>query len=281
MLNATWRKMPAMSDGQDLAVLRSIRAFIFDMDGVIYRGNTVLPGAPELIGRLRQDGIPFLFLTNNSTTPAGDVARRLCRMGIEASPEEIMTSADATAAYLAGECPSARVLVIGEAGIRQALTAAGFELTSDHRVADAVVVGMDREATYERLKHASLAIQRGARFIATDLDASLPSEEGLIPGAGSLVGMLEIASGVKAQAIGKPAADIFRQALVRLGVSHEIAATVGDRPETDIVGGQAAGLKTIAVLTGVARRDDFASMQQPPDWVFADLNELFGAYFGN
>ena len=270
-----------MSEGQDLAVLRSVRAFVLDMDGVIYRGNTVLPGAPELIARLRQEGIPFLFLTNNSTTPSGDVAKRLCSMGIKASSEDIMTSADATAAFLAGEYRSARVLVIGEAGIRQALTAVGFELTTDQRLADVVVVGMDREATYEQLKHASLAIQRGARFIATNLDASLPSEEGLIPGAGSLVGMLEIASGVKAQAIGKPAPDIFRQALVRLGVSHEISATVGDRPETDIVGGQAAGLKTIAVLTGVARRDDFAAMQQPPDWIFEDLNELSHAYLGN
>ena len=254
-----------MSEDQDLAALRSVRAFIFDMDGVIYRGNTVLPGAPQLINRLRQDGIPFLFLTNNSTTPAGDVAKRLCSMGIESSPEDILTSADATAAFLGSEHPTARVLVIGEAGIRQALTAAGFGLTTDHRLADVVIVGMDREATYGRLKDASLAIQRGARFIATNLDASLPSEEGLVPGAGSLVGMLEIASGVKAQAIGKPAPDIFRQALVRLGISHESAATVGDRPETDIVGGQAARLKTVAVLTGVARREDFAVMQQPPD----------------
>jgi len=276
-----WRKMPATNEGQDLAALRSVGAFIFDMDGVLYRGNTVLPGAPELIARLRRGGIPFLFLTNNSTTPSGEVARKLCGMGIEAASEEIMTSADATAEFLAIEYRSARVLVIGEAGIRQALTAVGFELTTDPRLADVVVVGMDREATYERLKHASLAIQRGARFIATNLDASLPSEEGLIPGAGSLVGMLEIASGVKAQAIGKPAPDIFRQALVRLGVSHEISATVGDRPETDIVGGQAARLKTIAVLTGVAKRDAFMAMQPPPDWVFADLNELSSAYFGN
>ena len=268
-----------MSDGRHSAALREIRAFIFDMDGVIYRGKTRLPGAPEFIARLRQDGIPYLFLTNNSTTPSDDVAKRLCNMGIEASAEDIMTSAEATAAFPAGEAPGARVLVIGEAGIRQALTAAGLRLTTDHRLADAVVVGMDRETTYTRLKEASLAIQRGARFIATNLDASLPSEEGLIPGAGSLVGMLEIASGNRAQAIGKPEAGIFRQALARLDVSREITAAVGDRPETDIVGGQAAGLKTIAVLTGVAQREDFEAMRPPPDWVFADLRELSSAYF--
>ncbi len=268
-----------MSDGHDLAALRAVRAFIFDMDGVMYRGKTVLPGAPELITRLRRDGIPYLFLTNNSTTPSDEVARRLCDMGIEASSTDIMTSAEATAAFLADEIPGARVLVVGEAGIRQALTAAGFSLTTDHRLADVVVVGMDRDTTYARLKEASLAIQRGARFIATNLDASLPSEEGLIPGAGSLVVMLEIASGVKAQAIGKPEAGIFRQALARLGVSGEITAAVGDRPETDIVGGQAAKLKTIAVLTGVAHLEDFEAMRPPPDWVFADLIELSSAYF--
>jgi 4-nitrophenyl phosphatase len=265
-----------MSDAEGL---RSVRAFIFDMDGVLYRGKTVLSGAPELFARFRREKIPYLFLTNNSTTPPQEVADRLQSMGIAAAANEVLTSAEATAAFLAGEMPGARVLVIGETGIRLALTAAGFVLTADHKLADAVVVGMDREATYTRLKEASLAIQRGAWFLATNLDASLPSEEGLIPGAGSLVGMLEIASGIKAQAIGKPEAGIFRQALARLGVTQKITAAVGDRPETDILGGQAAGLKTIAVLTGVGQREDFAAMRPPPDWVFEDLRELSRAYF--
>ena len=223
--------------------LDAIRAFIFDMDGVIYQGNRLLPGAAGLLARLRREGIPYLFLTNNSTTSPRGVAERLRDLGIEAEPAEIFTSAEATASLLQQEKPGGRVLVIGEAGIRQALAAAGFTLVTDHRAADAVVVGMDREATYARLKEASLAIQRGARFVATNLDASLPTEEGLIPGAGSLVGMLEIASGRKAQAIGKPQPAIFRLALARLGAGAETAACVGDRPETDILGGQAAGLR--------------------------------------
>ncbi len=231
--------------------LRSIHAFVFDMDGVIYRGNRVLPCAVAFIRRLRAEHVPFLFLTNNSTTPPRDVAERLTGMGIDATPADIMTSAEATAAYLAEQRPGCRVLVVGEAGIRSALTAAGFTLTADHRTADAVVVGMDREATYALLKAASLAIQAGALFLATNRDASLPSEEGLIPGAGSLVGMLEIASGRPAVSMGKPEPAIFRQALARLGASVETTACVGDRPETDILGGQAAGLLTVAVLTGV------------------------------
>jgi 4-nitrophenyl phosphatase len=264
----------------EFAALRALRAFIFDMDGVIYRGKTVLPGAPELIVRLRREGIPFLFLTNNSTTPPRAVAERLREMGITVTAADIMTSAEATASFLASEKPGCRVLVVGEEGIQRALTEQGFTLTTEHRLADAVVVGMDREATYARLKEASLAIQAGARFLATNLDASLPSEEGLIPGAGSLVGMLEIASRVRAHAIGKPEAGIFRQALARLGVEPEVTAAVGDRPETDILGGQAANLKTIAVLTGVGRREDFEQMLVPPDWIFEDLRELSRAYFG-
>jgi 4-nitrophenyl phosphatase len=261
------------------ADLRRIRAFIFDMDGVIYRGRNALPGAASLVARLRTAGIPYLYLTNNSTTAPRDVAERLQVMGIQADAADIYTSAEATAALLHEGMPGARVLVVGEAGIRQALAATGFTLVTDHRAADAVVVGMDRETTYARLKEASLAIQRGARFIATNLDASLPSEEGLIPGAGSLVGMLEIASGRKAQAIGKPQPGIFRLALTRLGAIPETTACVGDRPETDILGGQAAGLKTIAVLTGVGTRADFEAMQPPPNWVLEDLGALEAAYF--
>lgn len=259
--------------------LRSLRAFIFDMDGVIYRGKEVLPCAAEFVARLRQERIPFLFLTNNSTTPPRSVADRLAGMGIDTKPADIMTSAEATASYLAERRPGCRVLVVGEVGIRQALIANGFTLTGDHRTADIVVVGMDREATYARLKEASLAIQAGALFLATNRDASLPSDEGLIPGAGSLVGMLEIASGHKATSIGKPSPDIFRQALARLGLPAESVVCIGDRPETDIVGGQAAGLKTIGMLTGVARREDLEAMRPPPDWIFSDLCELQEAYF--
>lgn len=258
--------------------LRSARAFIFDMDGVIYRGSSVLPCAAEFVRRLREAHVPFLFLTNNSTTPPRDVADRLAGMGIDAAPGDIMTSAEATAAYLAEQGPGRRVLVVGEHGIRTALTAAGFTLTADHRTADAVVVGMDREATYARLKEASLAIQAGALFLATNRDASLPSEEGLIPGAGSLVGMLEIASGRVAVSLGKPEPAIFRQALARLGASAETTACVGDRPETDILGGQAAGLLTVAMLTGAGSRKDFESMQPPPDYIFDDLCALLATY---
>lgn len=259
--------------------LNALRGFIFDLDGTLYRGNVVLPGAAEFVANLRRAGVPHLFLTNNATTPPSGVAERLTRMGIASSPGEVLTSAQATATILAAEMPGSRVYVVGEAGIREALLAESFQLTGDFREADAVVVGMDREVTYARLRDAALAIRHGVPFIATNTDRTLPTEQGLIPGAGSLVGMLEIATDVKARVIGKPSPGIMLLALRRLGTPAALTAAVGDRPETDIVGGQVAGLRTIGVLTGASSVQAFAALRPPADWVFDDMVELNRAYF--
>jgi 4-nitrophenyl phosphatase len=260
--------------------LRDLCGFILDMDGVIYRGNTALPGAAEFLAGLRTAGVPFLFLTNNATTPPRLVAERLRGMGIPANASDVLTSSEATAAVLAAEMPDGRVLVVGEMGVREALTEAGLRLTTDHEQAEAVVVGMDRECTYARLRDAALAIRRGARFIATNTDRTLPTEIGLIPGAGALVGALQIATDVAPRVIGKPSREIFMFALRRLGTQTDRTAAVGDRPETDIVGGQRAGLRTIAVLTGAGKAEEFVALQPPPDWTFRDLVDLRQAYFG-
>jgi 4-nitrophenyl phosphatase len=264
---------------RDLA-LRDLRGFIFDMDGVIYRGNAVLPGAAEFVANLRRAHIPFIFLTNNSTTPADKVAARLVGMGIPAAPREVLTSADVTAATVAGQLAGRRALVIGEEGIRRALLGQGFTLVERHAEADLVVVGMDREVTYARFQEAALAIGRGAPFFATNLDRNLPTEVGLIPGAGSLVGLLEIATGVKAASFGKPEPGIFLAALARLDTPAGLTAAIGDRSETDILGGQRAGLRTLAVLTGAGTAAEFAALRPGPDWVFRDLAALNLAYFG-
>ncbi len=260
--------------------LRDLQGFIFDLDGTLYRGDAVIPGAAEFIAGLRRAGVPLLFLTNNSTTPPAAVAQRLTGMGIPAAPADVLGSAEATAAVLAAELPCCTVYVVGEAGIRAALAAAGLEVTDDYRRAEAVVVGMDRQTTYARLRDAALAIQRGVPFIATNADRSLPTEEGLIPGAGSLVGMIEIATGVQPRVIGKPSAAIMRLGLQQVGTPAGLTAAVGDRPETDILGGQAAGMPTVAVLTGAGTVEQFAAMQPGPDWVFEDLAALGRAYFG-
>jgi 4-nitrophenyl phosphatase len=263
-----------------LALRRTVKAFVFDMDGVVYRGDVAVSGAADFIGALRAAGVPFLFLTNNSTTSPDKVASRMKGLGIECRPEEVLTSAEVTAATLAQEMPGARVLLIGEEGIRQALAAAGFHFTEDHRQADLVVVGMDRQLTYSRLMEAGLAIRRGAAFVATNTDRTLPTPLGLVPGAGSLVAALVTATDREPRVIGKPMPGIYLFALPRLGVPAELTAAVGDRPETDILGGQLAGMRTIGVLSGVGTAEDFAAMQPPPDWVFKDLGELKTAYFG-
>ncbi len=248
------------------------------MDGVIYRGQEVVPGAAAFIAGLRRAAIPFVYLTNNSSTPADKVAARLCSMGIESTAAEIITSAEVTAAEVSRAVKGRCALVIGEEGLRQALSAAGFALVTDHRQADVVVVGIDRQVTYDRLREAALAIRRGAAFYATNTDRTLPSELGLVPGAGAIVGFLEIATDVKPTVFGKPAPGFFLYALRRLGTPAGLTAAIGDRPETDIIGAQQAGLRTIAVLSGAGLAAEFAAMQPPPDWVFPSLKELAQAY---
>jgi 4-nitrophenyl phosphatase len=270
-----------VNDSSAAITLSEMQGFIFDMDGVIYRGATALPGAAELLTALRAAGIPFLFLTNNATTPPRLVAERLRDMGIPAGAGEVLSSSEATAAALAAERPGCRVLVIGEAGIREALAGVGLRVTEAYDQADAVVVGLDRNCTYATLRDAALAIRRGALFIATNTDRTLPTEIGFIPGAGALVGALEIATDAKARVIGKPSRDIFAFAVERLGTPVERTAAVGDRPETDIIGGQRAGLRTIGVLTGAGTPGEFAVLNPPPDWLFNDLDELRRAYFGS
>ena len=271
-----------MSDAGHAVTLRvcELRGFIFDADGTLYRGEAVLPGAAEFIADLRRLGIPWLVATNNSTMPPAGVAARLTRMGIPATADDVINSSQVAAAYVAREMPGASVFMVGEAGVREALVAAGVALTEDWQAADAVVVGLDREATYARLRDAALAIRRGARFIASNADRTLPTEQGLIPGAGSVVAFLEIATDVRARVIGKPAPDIFLHTLARLGTPAGLTAAVGDRPETDIAAGQAAGLRTIGVLTGASPAEAFAAMQTPPDWVFEDMVALRQAYLG-
>jgi 4-nitrophenyl phosphatase len=261
------------------SALRDLAGFIFDMDGVIYRGNAVIPGAVEFVAALRRAGVPFLFLTNNSTTPPEKVAARLAGMGIAAEPAEVLSSAEVTAANVAAQVQGRRVILIGEEGIRRALLAQGFTLVEQHSEADVVVVSMDRQLTYAKLQEAALAIGRGAPFYGTNLDRNLPTEVGLIPGSGALIGALELATGVKPITFGKPEPAIFHYALSRLGTPAHLTAAIGDRPETDIAGGRRAGLRTIAVLTGVGTAEAFAALQPGPDWVFEDLVALNRAYF--
>lgn len=253
--------------------LRRLRGFILDMDGVLYRGHTPLPGAGEFLSHLGDKAVPYILATNNSTQTPQVFAQRLQNMGLSVSPDRILTSAQASAMYLAQKLPSGSpVYALGGPGVKEALVAQGFTLAEDN--AQAVVVGMDRDLTYERLKTATLLIRRGAMFIGTNPDVTYPTEEGMVPGAGALLAALEVATGQKPVVIGKPEPTLFRLALERLGTTPQETGCIGDRLETDILGGHRAGLATILILSGVAQREDLVAAPIQPDFVFERLADL-------
>ncbi len=255
--------------------LHGVRALIIDLDGVLWLGETPLPGLHEFFSLLHERRLPYVLASNNATATPASVHAKLQRMGVEASPRRILTSADATAAYLRQRLdPSSGVLVVGEKGLRKALAAAGFILRNHADGVSAVVVGLDRQATYNSLKEAAFALRQGALFVGTNPDVTYPTERGLAPGAGALIALLQAVSGVCPVIIGKPEPHLFQHALERLGVDAQHAAVVGDRLETDILGGQRAGLRTALLLTGVATESTLAESPIHPTWVFAGLPEL-------
>jgi len=258
---------------QDNSKLDTIQHIIIDMDGVLYRGNEPIPGTAALLDFLRREKIGFLLATNNATRTPEQFVAKLAGMGVTVYPHEILTSSIATAGYLASIAPSGtRVFVVGQDGLHAALREAGFRLVD--RDAEYVVVGMDFTICYDRLRDATLEIRAGATFIGTNPDKTFPSELGIVPGAGSLLAFLEAATGVKPTIIGKPGRTMIEQALKRLGARAETTAMLGDRLETDILGGQRSGLLTILVLSGVTDRTLLAGSEIQPDLVFEDVAHL-------
>lgn len=267
--------------------MTGIDSLILDMDGVLWHGETPLPGLAELFATLDARGLGYVLATNNATRVAEQYTDKLARFGVAVAPERILTSSEATAGYLRRRHPDTeRVYVVGEGGLRRAIRERGFALVDAAEVragasADAVVVGLAREALgYEALAMAGLLLGRGALFVATNRDPTFPSEIGALPGAGAVVAFLETASGRSATTIGKPERTLFDEALVRLGSEAAATAMVGDRLATDIVGGHAAGLRTVLLLSGVSGRDDLEASEVRPDYVFEDIRALAGALRG-
>jgi len=259
------------------ATLQTLRNLIIDMDGVLYRGDEPIPGMCQFIEFLRRQKIGFVLATNNATRTPRQFVDKLARMGVTIYADEVLTSALATADYLAGIAPpGTRVFVIGEDGLRTALRDAGFDLVKDD--AEYVVAGMDFSICYERLRDATLHIRAGARFVGTNPDRTFPSELGIVPGAGSIMAFLETATGVAPTIIGKPETAMMEQALVRMGARAATTAVVGDRLETDILAGQRAGLTTLAVLSGVTDRTLLAKSLIQPDLIFDDVAHLHAVW---
>ena len=225
-----------------------------DMDGVLVREEQAIPGADRFLARLSELGTPFLVLTNNSIYTRRDLAARLAASGLRVPEEAIWTSALATARFLQDQRPGGSAFVIGEAGLTTALHDAGYTLTE--RAPDYVVLGETRTYSFERITRAIRLIAGGARFIATNPDATGPSVDGPLPATGSVAALISRATGVEPYFVGKPNPLMMRSALNAIDAHSETAAMIGDRMDTDIVSGLEAGMETVLVLTGVTTRED-------------------------
>ncbi len=233
---------------------REIRSWLMDMDGVLVREEQPIPGADRFLTRLREVGAPFLLLTNNSIYTPRDLAARLAASGLEVPEEAIWTSALATARFLRDQRPGGSAFVIGEAGLTTALHDAGYTLTE--RAPDYVVLGETRTYSFERITHAIRLIAAGARFIATNPDATGPTVDGPLPATGSVAALISRATGVEPYFVGKPNPLMMRSALNAIDAHSETTAMIGDRMDTDIISGLEAGMETILVLTGVTTREE-------------------------
>ena len=261
----------------ECGVLADIRNLLIDMDGVLYRGRTGLPGGPELMAFLRERGIPYLLVTNNSTLTPAQFVLRLGRMGIDVSQDLIMTSGVATSAYLATLAPpGTKVNVVGEPALIKELEGRGFVIAG--RDAEYVVCGWDKGINFDKLKTACLAIRDGATFIGTNADKTYPLEKDLIPGAGSILAFLVAATDVEPIVVGKPEPIMIEQSLRMLGARPEETAMLGDRLDTDILGGHRAGILTIMLLTGISTEAEAVACDAPPDLIIDDLPTLISVW---
>lgn len=253
-------------------------SFLLDLDGVVYLNQQPIPDAVEFVKLLRNMGKKVLFLTNNSRYTRSQYREKLQGMGIESSEEEFITASVATANFLEENYDLAgkAVYFIGGKGLEEALSGTGLRLVAGEEgtAADFVVVGWDTELTYEKLRIACLALHAGAAFVATNSDATFPAPDGLWPGAGAIVAALETAAGREALVVGKPNPFMLEAALSLTRAKADSTLMIGDRLETDILGGWRAGLDTCLVLSGVARRTDLEGFEPQPDLVVESLLEL-------
>jgi NagD protein len=248
------------------------QGFLIDMDGVIYRGGQLIPGANRFIDQLKRRGIPFAFLTNNSRWTRRDVVTKLSRMGIAVEERHVFTCAMATARFLATQHPRGTAFVIGEGGLLQALHQNGFAIVDDSP--HYVVVGEGRTFNIEACDAAVSMILKGAKLIATNLDPNCPTASGTRPGCGATVAMLETATGIKAFSVGKPSPVMMRMARKELGLTTAETTMIGDTMETDILGGVSLGYRTVLVLTGSTRREDLGRYAYQPDTIVDSIADL-------
>jgi NagD protein len=250
------------------------KAYITDMDGVIYHGNRLLPGAKEFVAWLFRYDKKFLFLTNASERSPRELQEKLARLDIRVPVENFYTSALATAGFLASQHPGGSVYVIGEAGLINALYEAGLSMNDINP--DYVVVGDTRSYSFERIERAVHLVRKGARLIGTNPDLTGPTEEGIVPSTGALIAPIELATNRKAYFVGKPNPLMMRHALKRLASRREETVIIGDRMDTDIISGIEAEIEPVLVLSGVTDRGDLMGFPYSPYYILEGVGEIAG-----
>ncbi|CAB4639239.1 unannotated protein [freshwater metagenome] len=249
-----------------------ITSWLTDMDGVLVHEGHVLPGAAELIAKWDSDGTPFLVLTNNSIYTPRDLSARLVSGGLNVPEDRIWTSALATAAFLDKQMPKGTAYVIGESGLTQALHDIGYVQTDKNP--DYVVLGETRNFNFENLTKAIRLINGGARFIATNPDATGPSPEGVLPATGSVAALITKATGMEPYIVGKPNPMMFRSAMRKIDAHSQSTGMIGDRMDTDVVAGIEAGLHTVLVLTGISDATEIAKYPFRPNEILNSVADL-------
>jgi NagD protein len=251
---------------------RVINSWLMDMDGVLVREQTAIPGAQEFLARLRELGLPFLVLTNNSIYTPRDLAARLRRTGLDVPEASIWTSALATAQFLDDQRPGGSAFVIGESGLTTALHSVGYTMSETEP--EYVVLGETRTYSFERITHAIRLVASGSRFIATNPDNVGPTPDGPLPATGSVAALISRATGVEPYYVGKPNPLMMRSALNAIEAHSESTAMIGDRMDTDIVAGLEAGLETILVLTGVTTPGEAERYSYRPSRIVDSVADL-------
>lgn len=250
------------------------KGFLIDMDGVVYRGKEVIPGACEFINTLVRREIPFTFFTNNSQRTRRDTAIKMNRLGFNIAERNVFNCAMATARFLKRQRPDGTAFVIGEGGILHALHCNGYAVVDN--APDYVIVGEGRTLNMEAIEAATNMILEGAKLISTNPDPNCPTATGMRPGCGAVVAMLEAATGVKAFSLGKPSPVMMREARKEIGLSAEDTIVIGDTMGTDIQGGVQMGYETILVLTGNTRRSDLSRYAFYPAHIVDSIADVMG-----
>ncbi|MHC5216086.1 TIGR01457 family HAD-type hydrolase [Enterococcus sp. LJL128] len=252
--------------------MKKYKGYLIDLDGTIYLGKDIIPAGKRFVERLQKTEQPFLFVTNNTTKTPEAVAERLAmEFDIHIAPQTIYTASLATIDYMKEQGAGNKVYVIGESGLIDLILEAGF--VWDEETPDYVVVGLDTKITYEKLVKATLAIRKGAVFIGTNPDKNIPTERGLLPGAGSMISLVETAVQRKPIMIGKPNAIIMNEAVKVMGLKKSDVLMVGDNYETDIQAGIQNDIDTLLVLSGFTQKEDVPNLPIPATYTIASLDE--------